>query len=383
MINTNNKGSMLIYIIAAGIIAIILWMYFSSLDEVTKAQGQVIAIERTQEVQTFYGGELETLTVNEGDKVSKGEILASLDKHHSLTDYQEALTKVMALRAQLIRLSAEVFSRELKFSDDFADWPAFVANQKELFSKRRKVVKEAVGAQRKILNNIQKEIAITQPLVNTGDVGKLEILRLRRQESETIGQMVNLENQYFQDAQTQMTKAEEDLAAQNQVLEDKKNILEHSIIRAPMDGIVKNIKVHTAGAALRSGDTLMELVPESGGLIIEAKLAPKDIAFIKPGLPVTIKLDAYDYSVYGEAKGIVSYISPDVIDNEDPRVKVSTYYRVLIQVKQVPEKLFHGNKIDIQPGMTAQADIKTGTRTVLQYLIKPLIKTLSESMSER
>lgn len=383
MKNIKNHPSYLISIIAIGLVAIILWMSFSRIDEITKVQGQVIALERTQEIQSINSGELEQINVIEGERVDKGEILASLDEHHSKTDYQEALTKVMALRAQLVRLSAEVFNRELKFNNDFTDWPEFVTNQKDLFDKRRKVVMEAVSAQKRILDNIRKEIAITQPLVNSGDVGKLEILRLRRQESETIGQMMNLQNQYFQDTQTQMTKAEEDLASQNQVLEDKKDILEHSNIRASMNGIVKNIKIHTAGAAIRPGDTLMELVPDNGGLIVEAKLAPKDIAFIKPGLPATIKLDAYDYSIYGEANGIVSYISPDVINNEDQHSKIASYYRVLIKVTQVPEKLFQGMKIDIQPGMTTQVDIKTGTRSVLQYLIKPLIKTVSESMSER
>lgn len=383
MKSLNYKSTLLIITSGIGILLFILWSVFFHIDESSHAQGQIIASERTQVIQSLIDGELEAILVAEGDAVKKGQIIARLDTHRAEAEYKESLAKVMALKITLVRLKAEVFGSEPNFGPDFADWPEYVSNQKALFDRRQKALHEAVDAEDKILKSIQAEINITAPLVSQGDVGKLEVLQLRRQESETEGQIVNIKNKYFQDAQSEMTKTEEMLASETQVMSERLNTLQHTNIDSPVNGFVKKIQIHTQGAAVRNGETILELVPSEGGLVVEANFSPKDIAFLKQGMPSFIKIDAYDYSIYGQAQGVVQYISPDALTDTDPRSPMPTYYRVLIKVTQLPDKQARGNPIKLQPGMTAQVQVVTGKRTIFQYMMKPLMKTFSESLNER
>ncbi|MEQ1673725.1 MAG: HlyD family efflux transporter periplasmic adaptor subunit, partial [Candidatus Nitrotoga sp.] len=153
-------------------------------------------------------------------------------------------------------------------------------------------------------------------------------------------------------------------------------------VHSPMDGIVRSVRITTLGGVARPGDEIMQIVPVDGDLIVEAKVTPADIAFIKPGLPATVKLDAYDYSIYGALKGEVSYISADTLD-EDNRNNEQPYYRVQIKIREQNLVSKKQERIEIQPGMTALVEIKTGQKSVLQYLTKPITKTLNESMGER
>ena len=179
-----------------------------------------------------------------------------------------------------------------------------------------------------------------------------------------------------------MTKAEEDLSTRGQELTDKSIILERTTISSPMNAIVKNIIFTTQGAKVRPGDVILELVPFGDELIIEAKLRPADISFVKPGQNAAIKLDAYDYSIYGVFHGKVKYISPDTLVEKTPKGD-EYYFRVLIVLDQTQLIAKNGKKIDMSPGMTAQVDIVTGNKSVLAYLSKPITKTFSEAFHER
>jgi multidrug efflux pump subunit AcrA (membrane-fusion protein) len=358
-------------------------MKLSVIEELTRASGIVIAVDRTQVIQSLYDGELEKVYFKEGDQVRKNEVLASLNNHNAKAHYQDELAKTMAIKATLMRLRAEIFNTPLVFGGEYLDWPIYISNQKALFKRRQTALRETISTQEKILTSIRSEISITRPLVINGDVGSLELLQLSRRELEITQQIADVKNKYFEDAQAEMTKSEVALASQEQVLSASKQSLVQTQIKSPMNGIVKNIKIHTNGAALRQGDVLMELVPVEGGLVVEAKLSPKDIAFVMPGMSATIKLDSYDYSIYGQAEGKVTYISPDALLDSNPASTTPDYYRVLISVSKLPEELVRGRKAKLQPGMTSQVQIKTGSRTILQYLTKPIFKTFSESMSER
>lgn len=372
-----------IWLVSVLLLSVFLWLKFSRIDELTTALGTVIAIERTQVIQPLYDGELKYVYVKEGDAIKKGDVLACLDNNRANAEYQDALAKTMALKVAVIRLKSEVFDTKLVFDDEFLKWSTYVNNQKALFTRRRTAVRETVKGQEQVLENIRSELSLTEPLVSSGDVGALEVLRLKRQELDAIGKISDVKNKYFQDAQAELTKTEEALTSQEQILSTRKDSLTHTMIIAPANGVVKNIKVHTEGAALKAGDTLMELVPTDGGLVVEAKLSPKDIAFIKTEMPASLKIDTYDYSIYGQAEGVVKYISPDVLSETDPKSVLPNYYRVLISVTKLPVRLIKGKKPILQPGMTTQVQIKTGDRTILNYLIKPIIKTFSESMTER
>lgn len=373
---------MTILLASAGLLGLIIWAHHAQLNEVVTASGQVVANARTQTVQAADPGVIAEILIKEGQHVDKGQLLVRLDRDRSAASFADSKAKVAALRAQLTRLNAEVFGRPLAFSAELRqDYPAFVGNQGELFSRRQTALTQAVHALQASLLLVKAELATVQPLVKSGDVGQAEVLRLQRAQAEIDGQIVNLRNKYFQEAQVDMTKAEEDLHTREQELADRSALLEHTELLAPMSGLIKSLSISTVGADVRPGETLIQIVPDDGGLTFEAKLKPADVAFVHVGEQVSVKLDPYDYSIYGALNGKVVYVSADSI-TEDTRRGEEIYYRIRIDFAPVQSPAGH-KKIVLQPGMTGKADIRTGDRTVLSYFTKPVTKTLSESMHER
>jgi len=362
------------------------WASVSELDQIARAQGQVIASARTQVIQSSIDGIIEGVLVQEGQRVKKGEILIRLDRSQAVAARQDSLGKVAALKAGLIRLQAEVFNRPLKFPADVLAYPEFVANQSELFKRRQEALRAEISALEESLQLVRQELTLSEKLAATGDIGQAEVIRLQKQVADLKGQITNRRNKYFQDAQEQMTKAEEDLATQQQSLAERTTIYERTEIEAPADGLVKSIQLTTPGAKVRPGDVILELLPTGGELIVEAKLKPADIAYLRVGLPAAIKLDAFDYSIYGVLHGTVTYISPDALTEKTAQGE-HAYYRVQIRMDEAAlaerNRVQGGKAVEIQPGMTATVDIRTGRHTVLSYLTKPITKTLTESMSER
>ena len=216
----------------------------------------------------------------------------------------------------------------------------------------------------------------------TGDVSRADILRLQRSVADIKAQLASRRNKYFQDAQAEMTKAQEDLSTQTEQLKDRSQVLDHTDLSAPLDAVVNNIRINTLGGVVRAGEVVMELMPASDNLVVEAKIAPSDIAFVEIGQFTTIKLDAYDASIHGAMRGEVSYISPDVLV-EDTKQGPATHYRVRVKVTGKEFKGAKADAIRLRPGLTATVEIKAQDRTVLSYLTKPITKTLSQSMGER
>jgi len=375
-------GRLLIWGSALAIGGFLLWADWAELDQITRANGQVIASSRNQVIQVMEGGVLAALPVREGAEVKRGQLLARFDRTKAEAGYLESAAKAAALRASVARLNAEVFGGEPKFPAELTKYPEFRANQLALFNKRQGAVRDEVAALEKAKVLVEEELGMNLPLLKAGDVSRAEILKLQRQVVDIQGQITNRRNKYLQDSQTELGKAQEDLAGVLQIVIQRKEQLGFTEIRSPMDGIVRSVRLTTLGGVAKPGEEIMQIVPVDDDLIIEAKVKPADIAFIKPGLPATVKLDAYDYSIYGALEGIVSYISVDTL-NEDVRNNEQPYYRV--QIKTSERKLLGRNneRIEIQPGMTATVEIKTGKKTVLRYLTKPITKTLSESMGER
>ena len=228
----------------------------------------------------------------------------------------------------------------------------------------------------------EDELQINRQLEASGDVSRAEILRLQRSVADIRAQLASKRNKYFQDAQAEMTKAQEDLSTQTEQLRDRTQVLEHTELVAPVDAVVNNIKVSTLGGVVRAGDTVMELLPMGDNLIAEAKIPPADIAFVALGQNASVKLDAYDSSIFGALYGKVSYISSDVL-TEETRQGPFMYYRVRIRITGTEFKGDKANEIHLRPGLTASVEIKAMERTVLSYLIKPISKTWSQSMGER
>ena len=370
--------------ISVGVLGI--WAAFAELDQIARAQGQVIATARTQVIQSANDGVIEAILVHEGEQVKKGQLLARLDRSQAEAAWRDSLGKVAALKAALVRLQAEVFNRPLQFPADVKAYPTFVQNQTELFQRRQSALKAEIAALEESLALVREELTLAEKLLATGDIGQAEVIRLKKQVADLNGQITNRRNKYFQDAKADMTKAEEDLATQQQALAERTFIYEHTEITAPADGLVKNIQITTPGAKVRPGEVIMELLPTGSELIVEAKLQPADIAWVRIGLPAAVKLDAFDYSIYGALKGEVRYISPDALSEKTANGE-AIYYRVQIRLDEASlaqqNRARIGKAIEIQPGMTATVEIITGRKSVLAYLTKPVTKTLSESLGER
>ena len=375
-----SRATLLVFMVS--LIALVYWASVGKIDQLTRAQGQVIAAERTQIIQSPDGGVLTVLHVKEGDFVKAGQLLVTLQKKRAQAAVSDTRAKVAALRITLARLQAEIFEKPLQFEPSLLSYTDYIQNQTELYNKRQRAFKDEVSALTKILALAEDELRINRQLEATGDVSRAELLRLERSSADIAAQLTGKRNKYFQDAQAEMTKTQEDLSTQTEQLNDRTSLLEHTELVAPVDGVVNNIKVNTLGGVVRQGDTVMELLPSGNNLIVETKIVPADIGFVKLGQTASVKLDAYDYSIYGGMQGQVSYISPDVL-TEETKQGPMTYYRVRIMITGTEFKGDKANQIQVRPGLTASVEIKAMDRTVLSYLTKPLTKTMGMSMGEK
>jgi membrane fusion protein, adhesin transport system len=364
------------------LLLLVAWASVAKIDQVTRAPAQLIVVERTQLIQSVDGGVVTRLHVREGDKVKTGDLLVTLQKERAQAAADDSTAKVAALRITINRLEAEVFEKPLKFDTDLLAYEDFIRNQTDLFQKRRQAFLDDNRALGNMLRLVEEELGINRQLEATGDVSRAEILRLERSQADLKAQMTAKRNRYFQDAQAELTKAQEELSTQTEVLRDRQQVLQQTELTAPMDGIINNIQVNTVGGVVRPGETILELLPMTDNLFAEAKISTADIAFIALGQTASIKLDAYDSSIFGAMQGVVSYISPDVL-TEETRTGPMVYYRVRIEITGSEFRGERAHQIELRPGMTAQVDIKAMERTVLNYLTKPIVKTFSQALGER
>ena len=380
--NSEHQPSSLLWIIAISLVTFFIWASFSKIDQVSRAQGQVIASSKTQIIQSGDGGIIQEIYVKEGSQVSKGDVLLRFDKTKVEAAFLETQSKAAALHATKARLNAEIMGGEPKFPIEVKNYPQFKQNQLTLLKKRRVSFLMEIQSLNKMLSLAKREMALSSPLLKTGDVSMTEIIKLQKQVSDLEAQVSNKQNKYFQDTQAEASKTEEDLSSTLQLLKQREDQLNHLELIAPVNGIVKNIKFTTLGGVVKPTEEVMQIVPMEDHLVIEAKAKSSDIAFLKMGLPANVKIDAYDYTIYGTLKGKLIYISPDTL-SEDLKQGEQAYYRIQVLTE---DKRFSGKpkqNLEIQPGMTATIEVKTGSNTVLKYLLKPMVKTIDESMGER
>lgn len=379
------RHNRIILLTAAGLVVLTLWAGLAEIDQVSRASGQVIPQSGIQVIQSSDGGIIKTLNVVEGDVVRKDQVLVVLDTVKISAAVTDAKAKVAALQAQKSRIEAELFGRPLRFADELKDFPQFVENERQLYARRRAAQTQDIAALQRMLRLVRQELNMNKSLLEYGDVSRVEILRLERSAADLEAQIAGRQNKYLADLQTQYTQSDQDLEAAQQLLTQRTAALQESVLKAPVDGIVKNVRLKTIGAVLRPGDDILEIVPSQGQLIVEAKVAPRDIAYVRVGQSADVKFDAYDPSIYGSALGKVTYVSPDTIverrDGGAPSDLV--FYRVRISVDTTSLRPRAGEKITIQPGMLTTTEIKTGRNTVLKFLFKPITKTLSDAFGER
>ena len=375
---------LLLWVSIATVVGFVLWAQWATLDQITRATGQVITYSRNQVIQAPpAGGVVETILVREGSTVARGQLLVRFERPKLQASVDEVASRAAALRAAIARLEAEVFARPApSFPADLVAWPQFRENQLALFQRRRQLLAEELGSLERQRELAQQELDLNLPLLTSGDVSRAEILRLQRQVADLAGQIVNRRNRFMQDSQAELAKAQEDLAGVMQMIAQRREELDLTEVRAPMDGVVRNVRVTTRGAVARPGDELMQIVPAGEDLIVEAKVRPADIGFVRRGLPATVKLDAFDYAVYGSLAGETVFVSADTLTEQIGGQEVP-YYRVHVRTREATLQSPRGGRIDLQPGMTATVEIRTGERSVWRYLTKPITRTLDESLRER
>ena len=368
--------------IGLALVCLVAWSTVAQIDQTTRAPAQVIAAARTQVIQAPDGGVVKAIYVKEGEMVRKGDVLVQLETARAKAAVDEASAKVAALEITLARLEAEVYGKPMKIDSALMKYEDFVRNQRALYQKRRKAIEEDISSLQKMLTLAQAELDMNSGLEATGDVSQTDILRLRRTVADIEAQIANNRNKYFQDSQTEMTRAQEQLNTEVETLRDRMQMLEHTELTAPADGLVKNIFITTVGGVIRQSETMLELVPTASDLIVEAKVSTKDIAYVKLGQSAKVNLDAYDSSIFGAMNGEVSYISPDTLQEDTAQGK-QPYYRTLVLIKDAEFKSQNTENIEIRPGMTASVSIKARERSVFSYLTKPVTKTINQALGER
>ena len=364
-----------------GIIILIVWAYFAQIDQVTRATGTIIASARTQDIQAVEGGVLTEILVKEGDDVTKGQLLVTLEEERAQAAVSNSDSKIAALKAKIARLEAEIFARPLTFPQDIQGYSDYTKNQTQLYNRRKQAIDQDVSSLEKMKVLAQQELSMNEPLLTYGDVSQADVIKLRRQVAEIQAQITNKRNTYFEEAQTELTQAQEELDVELEELRGHSQVLEEKKLFAPTQGTVNNIVITTIGGVVKPGEIIMEILPTSSDLIVEAKVSTADIAYVKENQVASVKLDAYDYSIFGAMNGTVIYISPDTLIEQTPNGE-KPYYRVQIKITGA-EFIKRSEEIVIRPGMTASVDIKAQQRSVLSYLTKPITKTFSEGLGER
>ena len=361
------------------LVVFVIWAYNSPVEEVTRGNGNIIPSSREQVIQSLDPGIVTEIMVKEGDMVEKDQILMKLDDTRSSAVLRESEAKVENLEATVARLKAEAYDTKLSFPDSVG--PDLRRREIAAYKARRQAMTDAVSGLSQSKAALDREIAITAPMVAEGVVSEVELLRMRRESADLATQISERRNRYKADANNELLQAESELAQSKENVAMRADPVERSQIRAPMRGIVKGIKVTTIGGVVNAGEDIMQIVPVDDKLLVEA--------FIRAGQPALVKVSAYDYSIYGGLEGKVTLVGADTVSNSmqnrandlklDPN---QVYYRVLVQTENNSLKDKNGKPMPIIPGMVATVDIKTGEKTIFQYLIKPITR-MKQALSER
>ena len=400
---------------------LVLWANFAVLDEVTRGDGKAIPSSKLQKIQNLEGGIVSEIFAREGEVVEAGAPLLRLDATRFVSNVGETEADRVGLALRVERLSAEVEDRPLNIDAELRKAaPSQAANEESLYQSRRQQLQDEIGGlqeqlvqrqqelrefsskqaqYRNSLNLLRQEIGMSEPLVAQGAVSPVEVLRLKRAEVENRGQLDattlaipraesavkeverkidETRGKFRSDALTQLNEARTDLnktEATGKALEDR---VSRTLVTSPVRGIVKQVLVNTIGGVIQPGSDLVEIVPLDDTLLVEARIRPQDIAFLHPGQEAMVKFTAYDFTIYGGLKAKLEQIGADTITDEEG----NTFY--LIKLRTERSHLGTDEKpLLIIPGMVASVDIITGKKSVLSYLLKPIIRARAEALRER
>lgn len=419
--DTPKKLRLVLSIWMISIVFFFLWAALSPIDEIVRGDGKVIPGGENQMIQHLEGGILRDIMVQEGQRVKIDDVLLRVDNLKSSSTYDSSQYKAAELRAKIIRLHAESTGQPFSpTEEDLKNIPMQIAQERSLYNSNQQFFQSQIAGlneqynqkqnekmeaqgrineQKHALDLIREEVRITEPMVAQGIKPRVEFLKLQRElsdvterynsskdsiprlnaaMSEIRNKIQETRSQFVTKARLELNEAETEykrVGAESSALADQ---VTRTVIKSPINGIVQKLYVNTVGGVVKPGDNLIEIVPTEGGLLVEAKIKPSDIAFLYPGQKAIVKVTAYDFSIYGSLEGKVSTISPNTETDE----KENVYYKIHVQTDQK----FLGTKekpLKILPGMMVNVDIVTGEKTILEYIFKPLLKAKQYTFSER
>ncbi|KJY84507.1 hemolysin secretion protein D [Vibrio galatheae] len=439
LLNTPSSARVMLWVMVLFFILAILWASWAQIDKVTVGQGKVVPSSQVQVVQNLEGGLVKEILVREGQKVEKGQQLLQIDDTRFRSDYREREQQVANLTASVLQLSASITSVVINEDFDESNWqqsvqlnfnklafppilqetqPNLVARQRDEYRQdldnlrnQLSLVDQQVKQKQQDLVEIQarvrnlrdsyrfanKELEITQPLAEEGVVPRIELLKLQRQVNDTRRELTSSElkvpvlrsaireamlsridtaQKFRSEQQEKLNDAQDKLSSLTEStvgLEDRVN---RTVVTSPVTGTVKTLNVNTVGGVIQPGMDIVEIVPSEDTLLVEAKIAPQDIAFLRPDLHTIVKFSAYDFTKYGGLEGTLEHISADTTTDEEG----NSYYLVRVRTKET--SLDKDNSLPIIPGMTASVDIITGKRTILEYLLKPILSAQNNALKE-
>ena len=418
IMQTPVKARGLLYCVVGVLFLLVVWAYFAEIDEVAKGDGKVIPSQQLQVLQSYDGGIVQDILVSEGQQVKRGQVLLRVDPTRYISSLEENTTQFGALAAKVQRLRALTQGSNLRFEEALAEQaPNIVENERKLYNSNLAELDEvAAGSDSRILQRQQdvqeeranlsqyqsvlelskKELAVTKPLLASGAVSEIEILRLERQIIELEGSIAKskvaierglsaIEEEVIKKEESrlrlinkwnqELTDAVGEMATLQQSQTSLEDVVSQAELRSPINGTVQRLLINTVGGVITPGSAVVELIPQDDQLIVEAKVSPKDIAFIREGQPAILKFSAYDFTIYGGMSAEVQHISADAITNE----KDETYYLARLETK----RSIADEGLEILPGMIVQVDILTGKKTVLNYILSPLSNVTSSALRER
>jgi len=403
-LRTPQTSRMLLFTTLGFLFVAIVWANFAILDEVKRGNGRVIPSRQTQVVQTLEGGIVGTILVREGDIVNQGEPLMRIDDTKFASEFGEVRERRAAMAARVVRLEAEAQGQDsVTFPPDLVQIaPGPVSAEKSVFETHARklaqdidVLKQDQTRLSESLKLLDREVELTRPLFQQKVVPEIEWVRLQQREADMRGQLAGVQSKisnakaaFRSQADDDLAKSRGDLAVLDENIKSAQDRVRRTELKSPVYGIVNKLNVTTIGAVVQPGANVMDIIPLDDTLLVEGRIRPQDIAFIRPNQPAVVKITAYDSSVYGTLKGHVERISADTIiddksqQQQDSQQRPENFYRVIVRT----DKNYLGSSehpLPIIPGMVTTVEIMTGEKSVLDYLMKPARMLRDEALRER
>jgi adhesin transport system membrane fusion protein len=374
------RATWALYLLCAVVAVAITWSALARVDEITRSEGRIVPDGREQVIASLDAGILRELKVREGQEVQAGQELATLDPTRVEAQQAEGQAKLLALKAAAARLTAEANGRtSIQWPPDVDAKSRYAQGEAESFDARKRLLDESIAAINRSLGMIAKEQKLAQDMAARGLMSDVEVMRLNRQVNEIQQQRAERVSRYRQEASQDLVRVQSELAQLDEQMVVRQDALTRTVLKSPVHGVIKTIKAGTIGGVVGSGAPILEIAPIGPKVLVEAHIKPKDIGFVRLNQTAEVKLAGYDFNVYGGLEGKVSYMSPDAVNEGDKSTE--GHYRVIVTAERNNLK-FKGEPLPVIPGMTAVVEIKTGERSVLSYLLRPMMKS-QEALRER